>query len=197
MPFNPSDTSAPYDYNGRRYVHDGVGWRLQAAPPSVNSVVHAAPAKSPPVDSDEMMLVDSEASWGLKRVSISILRGLFKTISGAVLNDGFVEQMAAAVATTASTTVSLAGGSTKRYTLAVNTTFVFPTGMAAGTPLTLFLTQDSTGSRTVAWPSSVRWPEDTNPTITGTAGRTTGVTFVFDGTYWIGGLMGANYRLAA
>ena len=70
-------------------------------------------------------------------------------------------------------------------TLTGNCTFTFPTA-TAGRQFTLILTQDSTGSRTVTWPSSVRWPGGTAPTITATASKTDVFSFLAVGTYWLG-----------
>jgi hypothetical protein len=73
----------------------------------------------------------------------------------------------------------------KKVTLTGNCTFTFtaPTG---ATTLILKLLQDGTGSRTVTWPSSVKWSGGTAPTLTTTVGRSDIISFYFDGTYYIG-----------
>jgi hypothetical protein len=50
----------------------------------------------------------------------------------------------------------------------------------------LQLKQDATGSRTVTWPSNVKWPAATAPTLTTTSGAWDFVTLVYDGTYFSG-----------
>lgn len=75
-------------------------------------------------------------------------------------------------------------------TIAGNSTFTFsnaPSGCAFG--FTLELTHTS---GTVTWPTAVKWPQDTAPTLT--AGKTHLFTFVTDdaGTRWRGAAL-ANY----
>jgi hypothetical protein len=61
--------------------------------------------------------------------------------------------------------------------------------------VTLFLTQDATGSRTVTWPSSVKWSEGTSPTLTTAANKTDVITLVTftGGTTWFGFVSGVNF----
>lgn len=92
-------------------------------------------------------------------------------------------------------TVDLANGSLQDLTLTGNCTYTFPTP-SSGLQFTLLQKQDGTGSRTVTWPSSVRWAGGTAPTITATAGRTDVLSFVADGTYWLGFVGGQNYNRA-
>lgn len=80
-------------------------------------------------------------------------------------------------------------------TLTGNCTFTFPTN-TTGKQFTLLLKQDGTGSRTVTWPSSVRWAAGTAPTITATASKTDVISFIADGTYWLGFVGGQNYTRA-
>lgn len=63
--------------------------------------------------------------------------------------------------------------------------FTFQNGRAGGTYI-LIVRQDSNGSRTVTWPSAVRWPGNTAPTLTTTASRADVFSFVFDGTVYYG-----------
>lgn len=48
------------------------------------------------------------------------------------------------------------------------------------------ITQGAGGSRTITWPSNVRWSGGTPPTLTTTAGAWDYITFLFDGTYFSG-----------
>lgn len=90
-------------------------------------------------------------------------------------------------------TISLTSGTLQVLTLTGNCTFTFPTPVA-GKSFILILKQDATGGRSALWPVSVRWPNNTAPTITSTASR--GDKFIFtaiDGTYWWGSVAGQNY----
>lgn len=92
-------------------------------------------------------------------------------------------------------TVANTAGSILNLTLTGNCVFTYPTP-ASGGQFTLMLAQDATGGRTVTWPTSVRWPGGTAPTITGTAARTDVVSFISDGTYWLGFVGGQNFNRA-
>jgi len=114
-----------------------------------------------------------------------------KTISAGIFTDGYTEETVTANTSTAYT-VDLANGSVQILTLTGNCTFTFPTA-TAGKGFTMLLKQDGTGSRTVTWPSSVKWPASTAPTITSTASKGDKFVFVGDGTYWWGSNAGQNY----
>ncbi len=92
-------------------------------------------------------------------------------------------------------TVANTAGSILNLTLTGNCTFTFPAA-ASGGQFTLLLAQDATGARTVTWPTSVRWPGGTAPTITATAARTDVISFISDGTYWLGFVGGQNFNRA-
>ena len=61
--------------------------------------------------------------------------------------------------------------------------------------ITLILTQDATGGRTIAFPASVKWPDGAAPTISTTANKeNVFVLFTVDGgTTWRGSLAGKAY----
>ncbi|MDP3228405.1 MAG: hypothetical protein Q8N13_10575 [Acidovorax sp.] len=90
-------------------------------------------------------------------------------------------------------TINLANGSMFDLTLTGNCAYTFPTA-SSGKQFTILQKQDGTGSRAVTWPSSVRWAVGAAPTITATAGLTDVISFVADGTYWIGFVGGQNYN---
>lgn len=80
-----------------------------------------------------------------------------------------------------------------RLTLTANATPVFPTP-TAGQSFELELVQDATGSRTVTWPSTVRWAGGTAPTLTTTANKRDFFSFTStDGATWVGRTVGLNY----
>lgn len=115
-----------------------------------------------------------------------------KTISAGVFTDGYTEETATANTSTAYT-IDLANGTVQILTLTGSpAVLTFPTP-TAGKGFTLLLKQDATGSRTVTWPSSVKWPSSTAPTVTATASKGDKYTFVADGTYWWGSNAGQNY----
>jgi hypothetical protein len=78
-------------------------------------------------------------------------------------------------------------------TLTANCTLTFP-DETAGRSFTLVLGQDSTGSRAVTWPGTVRWAGGTAPTLTTTASKRDVFSFLCpDGSTWLAFVAGQNY----
>lgn len=73
----------------------------------------------------------------------------------------------------------------QKSTLTGNVTYTF-TAPSGPCNLILKLVQDATGSRTVTWPASVKWPSGTAPTLTTTASRVDIISFYYDGTNYFG-----------
>jgi len=71
-------------------------------------------------------------------------------------------------------------GNVQSVTLGANVAFTFSNGQDGG-KYTLIIKQDATGSRTVTWPASVRWPGGTAPTLTTTASKTDYIGFIYNG----------------
>ncbi|NBT76713.1 MAG: hypothetical protein EBT15_12265 [Betaproteobacteria bacterium] len=88
--------------------------------------------------------------------------------------------------------LDLTDGLVQQLTLTGNCTYTFPNA-GAGASFLLVQSQDATGSHTVTWPASVKWPGATAPTITATANKTDLFAFTGDGSYWYGRTIGQNY----
>jgi hypothetical protein len=114
-----------------------------------------------------------------------------KTLSNPTITDGYTEE-SISFNTGTSYTVDLANGTLQIATLTDNCTYTFPTP-TAGKSFVLLQKQDGTGSRTATWPSSVKWPANTAPTLTATASKGDKFVFNADGTYWWGSVAGQNY----
>lgn len=114
-----------------------------------------------------------------------------KTVEAGTFTNGYTEETVTANTSTAYT-IDLANGTVQILTLTGNCTYTFPTA-TAGKSFMLLQKQDATGSRTVTWPSSVKWPGSTAPTITATASKGDKYVFTADGTYWWGSTAGQNY----
>jgi len=67
-----------------------------------------------------------------------------------------------------------------------------PIGLQSGT-VTLVLTQDATGGRTITWPSSVKWPEGLSQQPWAAANSTTVFHLMWTGTSWFGLMGGKNF----
>ena len=106
----------------------------------------------------------------------------FQTTSGGVkITGGYTENIVAV----SGTAVDCATGSYFTKTITGATTFTFtnvPTGVAYAFTFEVTLN----GSNAITWPSSVKWPADTAPTITD--GKTQLFVFITDdgGTRWRG-----------
>jgi len=107
-----------------------------------------------------------------------------QTLNAGIAIDGPYKQ---AVETVGSTTINLSTGNYFTKTISGNTTFTFSNPPSSGTvgSFTLELTHSS---GTVTWPSSVKFPADTAPTLT--TGKTHLFMFVTDDG-------GTRYRGAA
>lgn len=93
-------------------------------------------------------------------------------------------------------TINLANGNFVTATLTGNCVFTFTAGITTGAiTFTLFLTNDATPSRSITWPTSVKWPNATVPVRTTAASKTDVYTFFSfnGGTDWYGNLSIYNY----
>lgn len=72
---------------------------------------------------------------------------------------------------------------TRTFTLTGNVTFTaWNNAPRNGSLVTVIIVQDGTGSRTVIWPSNVKWSGGTAPTLTTTANKRDIFQFVWDGS---------------
>ena len=117
-----------------------------------------------------------------------------KTVEAGTFTNGYTEEVFSSTPTS-TITLDLANGSVQIITLGGNITYTFPTPVA-GKSLTLVQKQDGTGSCTVTWPASVKWPAGTAPTITSTASKADKFIFTaIDGSSWLGSVAGQNYTV--
>ena len=90
----------------------------------------------------------------------------FETKSGGVKLNGHSEQAVNALGnTTGSTTIDFSVANIITATLTGNTTFANPTTESVGQSGSIIVTQDGTGSRTLAWGSQFKWAGGTAPTL--------------------------------
>lgn len=77
-------------------------------------------------------------------------------------------------------------GETAKVTLGGNRTLGAPSGLIDGGSYILRITQDGTGSRTLAYNSVYKWAGGSAPVLSTTAGAIDILTFVTDGTNMYG-----------
>jgi hypothetical protein len=80
-------------------------------------------------------------------------------------------------------------------TVAGNRTLTF-SNPVAGSIYSVKITQDSTGSRTITWPSTVKWAGGSAPTLTTTASRSDVIYFLYDGTNYLDISIKKDHNLA-
>ncbi len=119
------------------------------------------------------------------------------TVQKAVLKN-YTETVKAIGDTGTSATLDLADGNVFTATLTGNCTFTFTTGTNSApnaASFTLILANDSTPSRTITWPGSVKWPNNSAPSRTTTASKTDIWTFMTpdNGTTWYGNIALYNF----
>lgn len=108
----------------------------------------------------------------------------FLRIAGAYQGDKVLDR-GTVTANTSFTT--LLGQNVFTATLGANISITAITANSSqvGRRITVMLTQDGTGSRTVTWPSNVKFAGGSAPTLTTTAGKTDILTFTYNGTNWM------------
>jgi hypothetical protein len=119
--------------------------------------------------------------------SPAAITGTAGTFSGELKATSYNESFSAVTSTSNITTINCETANVFSHTLSENTTFAFSNPPASGTVfgLTLKVVQDST-SRTVTWPTSTKWPNGIEPSIsTGSGEVDVFVFFTHDGgTTW-------------
>jgi hypothetical protein len=116
------------------------------------------------------------------------------TVEGQVAAIGVTETVNTVAASGATLVVPAPTTASMNFvTLTANCTATFPTA-TAGQSFTLYLKQDGTGSRTMAWPVSAKWPFAVAPTLSTGAAAIDRLTFVCpDGANWYGSLDAQAY----
>lgn len=114
----------------------------------------------------------------------------------ARVNLGGQETVSTNASATGAVTLNLTNGNVFSLTLTGNASFTF-SGATAGKAcsFTVYLKQDSTGSRTVTWPASVKWANGVAPTISTASNAVDIVVFesIDGGTIWYGSLVGVAF----
>lgn len=88
-------------------------------------------------------------------------------------------------------TINWGNSQKQKSTLTGNCTYTFTAPDGPGNFM-LKVIQDGTGSRTVTWPATVKWPAGTAPTLSTAASAVDLIAFYYDGTNYYG-QAGLNY----
>ena len=84
-----------------------------------------------------------------------------------------------------SPSINWAMGNAQKLTLTSNVAITF-VGAQAGGEYTFIVKQDTVGGNIPTWPTNVKWPNDTVPTVNSTPSSTNVVHFVYDGVSYFG-----------
>lgn len=102
-------------------------------------------------------------------------------------------------AATGAVTIDITTGAVFAHTLTGNVTYTF-TGSSTGAQYSfeLWVTQDSTGGRSITWPAGVVWAQGDLPVMSTQPGAldVLGFETIDGGTTWIGYLGGSNFSAA-
>lgn len=105
----------------------------------------------------------------------TITRGVLESTSGVVRS---------LIITGSTESIDLSQGD--MFNLTLNSSVTLTLNNPNRTVYVFKIKQDSTGSRTITWPSSVKWAGGTAPTLTTTANAWDIVTLLWDGEYFSG-----------
>ena len=139
----------------------------------VASSTHSATSKTTPVDADELPIVDSAASWGLKKLTWANLKAAMLSYIVATVNTWTKAQIGSPVALSVSSNavaVDLSLGNNFTLTLQATTgqTLSNPTNVTAGQSGNIVITQNATPS-TLAFGGYWKSVDGTTPTVSTTA----------------------------
>jgi len=87
--------------------------------------------------------------------------------------------------TASSSAIDWSEANVQSTTLTSSPTLTFSNAQAGG-EYKLIVNQDGTGGRTITWPASVIWENDTAPALTAAANSTDMMSFVYDGSRYLG-----------
>jgi hypothetical protein len=121
-------------------------------------------------------------------------------VNNNVLSQAEMKDYSETVITANSTStyaVNLATGNVFELTLTATCTITFTNPPASGKSgsVTLILTQDGVGGRTISWPASVKWPGGIAPTLSVSSASVDIIQLVTTnaGTTWRGFIAGTNF----
>ena len=143
----------------------------------------------PSTTADKQMAVGVSTNRWITGYTDFSIGGVFKN---------YAETYSAMGNTGTTPTIDLADGNVFSATLNGNATFTFTMGLnlpQTATSFTLILTNDSTPSRTISWPASVKWPNNSVPSRTTAASKTDIWSFMTPdgGATWYGNIALYNF----
>jgi hypothetical protein len=139
----------------------------------IASLTHAAGSKNPPVDGDEIPLVDSAASFSLSKLTWANLKGAIKTYLTGQGNSWTKAQIGGVTALASSAgavAIDLSLGNNFSYTPTENATLSVPTNITAGQKFTIYFTQHASSAKTLGFNSIFKSANSKAPAVSTTLG---------------------------
>jgi len=175
----------------------GLAWRTPDAIPDVEYPVTSVAGKTGDITLSRadvgLANVDNTADVN-KPVSAATQAALDDKVSSTL---GGQESVVINNTATGSVTLSLASGNIFSLRLTGNITGLTITDAMSGRgcSFSLYITQDTIGGRTISWPSSVKWPGGSIPTLSTAPGAVDILVFesINGGATWFGALAGKGY----
>jgi hypothetical protein len=133
----------------------------------------------------------------MARITKSIYTGATVTSLGELTATDTLDGVLAPTVTTLTdaSTIAIDFSTSCNFTVTLggNRTMGAPSNAVAGQSGSIFIVQDGTGSRTLAWNSVWKWPAGTAPTLTTTAGAVDRVDYIVRSSSSIQAVFTANY----
>lgn len=125
-----------------------------------------------------------QASGANKTFLVSAFFAWIRSSLIALVNTYTKAQGVAPVALTDATSVATDASLSNNFTLTLggNRTLANPTNLVAGHVYNWIITQDATGSRTLAYGTLFKWPGGTAPVLSTAAGSVDLISAIYDGT---------------
>lgn len=167
---------------------------------AISVPTHAATGKTTPVDADEIGLIDSEASNILKKLTWANLKATLKTyfdsltttltnktlttptLTKPVVNAHVPGLQSYSPDAAATATLDCALADRHLITMPAGNITIALSNVTTGQYFQVEITQDSGGSRTVTWFSTIRWAGGVAPTLTTTASKRDVLGFICTGS---------------
>lgn len=115
-----------------------------------------------------------------KVIKISTILSYFRSLVNTYTKAQGVTPAALTSGSSVATDASLSNNFT--LTLATNATLANPTNLIAGHVYNWIITQDATGSRTLAYGTLFKWPGGTAPVLSTTSSAVDLISAIYDGT---------------
>lgn len=130
-------------------------------------------------------------AWdNIEHAPITVIEGLptVEKMSVATLNTSVIYYNQKTLSASGTQSINWKSAAKQKITLTGNTTLSFVQPYGPGHYM-LILKQDSTGSRVITWPSSVKWPSGIAPELSSGANAIDVVSFYYDGESYLGSVM--------